>query len=218
MNQTILLSENVVVIKNGPLINNTYIIHENNNAIIIDPSFAEKEIKNFIDRNHIKDYIILITHHHFDHFGCTQKLISDAKNIYIGKQEKEYVNSKYSNYLDDALEDDEFIEKIIWLTNDNIVDFNGIQIKCLNTPAHTIGSYTYQYKNYFFTGDFFFAKNIGFFDMTNEGDNHFKKSIKKMLNYFNDETTICPGHNEIDLWINVKKNNEELIEYSGMEL
>lgn len=211
------LNENIYVIVSGWLNNNTYIIFENNYALIIDPSYAEKEIKKFLIENKIKNYAFLITHHHYDHIGNLKKIWKPGNKIYICEQEKNYSFGRYSNIFDDLINNELIKKDIIFSNNEGPNNILGIDIFFAKTPSHTIGSYTYIYKNFFFTGDFIFATDIGFFDMENNGNMLFKKSIKKIKKYLNDDSFICSGHNKIDKWSNVKIKNRELIEYSGDE-
>lgn len=55
-----------------PLDNNVYIVHDNKDAIIIDPASNSELIINECKNYNVKE--ILVTHHHFDHIGALNDL------------------------------------------------------------------------------------------------------------------------------------------------
>lgn len=210
------LNNNIYVITSGPISNNTYIIFGQKKAIIIDPSFARRQIFEILKEKNIKEFDVLITHYHFDHIGRLLEIANKNTNIYIGKAELIYQNKAHAEFFDALIaKSDQY--KIHYLEGDLDITIDELKIKCINTPAHTMGSYTYIYENHFFTGDFFFANQIGFFDTANDGKNKFKESVKKTLLYLNEDSIICSGHNRICNWNIVKKENKELSEYYGEE-
>lgn len=209
--------DNVIKIQGGDLQNNSYVIVSNDSAIVIDPSFNVDKILSFLNENKINKISIFITHYHYDHVGDSELLMNNFKtiNFYIGKKELNYLNGVYSGPFKKILKLFDANDKIgvNFLENDtNIIEF-GIEIKAINTPSHTIGSYSYIYKNLFFTGDFIFFDCIGFFDTKHNGRKLFKDSYAKILKYVNDNTIICSGHNQIGVWKEMLKINNEVLEY-----
>ena len=53
-----------------PLDNNCYIITEEDEALIVDPSGEEDKIEEYLNKNNLKLKGVLITHYHFDHIGA----------------------------------------------------------------------------------------------------------------------------------------------------
>ena len=210
-----ILNNNLYVIQNGHILNNTYIYIKNNYAIVIDPSFAEKEIENILIKHNIDQFDILITHYHYDHIGCTQKIAKQNTTIYIGENEYQYLNRQYSTNFNELVNDLLIANHIKKISGNIELNLNGINVKCLNTPSHTMGSYTYLIDKYAFTGDFIFAYQIGFFDMENDGLTKFKQSLELLNDNINNEYLICSGHNELEIWKNVKEKNIEMMNYYG---
>lgn len=213
------IAENVYVIRGGTLNNNSYIIFESDSAFIIDPSFNVRSICEFLDSKKIKNISILITHYHYDHMGQIIELVNLYPNtiIYLGKQEEYYLDKQYSDIYKNLLrllDNSLFKAKLVYLENElENITLNSLNIKALHTPAHTIGSYTFIYNSLFFTGDFIFYNAIGFLDEKNDGLNLFVKSINNLINYLTTDAMICPGHNEIGKWNELKKVNDELKTY-----
>lgn len=214
-----LIKDNLYLIRGGRLNNNSYIIFKNDYAIVIDPSFNVKAIQNFLEEKNINKIAILVTHYHYDHMGELIELanIYPNTNIYMGKQEEYYLSREYSNVYNNLLKllnNELFKANLVYFTKaEEKIVLEDIQIKAIHTPAHTIGSYTYNFENIFFTGDFIFSDTIGFLDEANDGINLFISSIHNLMNYLSLDSLICPGHNNIAEWSEVKRINQELKTY-----
>ena len=123
------------------LAENCYIYHNEKECIIFDPGSDYEYIKSYIENKNLSVKMILLTHCHFDHVGAVSDL-------------KDYFNVKVLCHKDDLLmlksanksaanyglmpvkipEIDEFF-------NDNdIINFNEIEIKVIHTPGHSASS------------------------------------------------------------------------------
>ena len=72
------------------------------------------------------------------------------------------------------------------------MEFDGIRVKVIETPGHTLGSVTYLIENNLFTGDTLFNESIGRYDLG--GDKALlKKSLKRLME-LDDLLTVYPGH------------------------
>ena len=60
----------IICIVNGDLFENCYIVHNNKEALIIDPGSEKDKIFKTIEELKIKVVGILVTHYHFDHVLC----------------------------------------------------------------------------------------------------------------------------------------------------
>ena len=59
----------------GPFQENTYVVHDGEACVIIDPGCSnrseEQELVSFVSNNNLTPIAILLTHGHIDHiFGC----------------------------------------------------------------------------------------------------------------------------------------------------
>ena len=91
-------------IPNGRWKENAYIVSDiNNNAIILDPGFGEKDIISFIKLNNLNVSAILNTHAHYDHIGSV-KNIKDKFTIpfYLHSKDEKLLKSAnlYSTLFD----------------------------------------------------------------------------------------------------------------------
>ena len=73
----------VVCIVNGYLEENCYIIHNNKNALIVDPGSESNRIIDKINELNVNVIGILITHSHFDHIGALEEIRNKYKCIVV---------------------------------------------------------------------------------------------------------------------------------------
>lgn len=212
------LTNDLFYFVSGSLQNNTYILKNNKKIVIIDPSFSYEQIKNYLRYEEINEISILITHYHYDHIGnCSLALLEKYKSnckIYISEKEKRYNNLIHSQYLQLVMQNHN--DQIVWFDDIyqrwNLFDF---VIEFIPTPVHTLGSTTYKYLDYFFTGDFIFSDAIGNFDRFFIPDTlqRFTDSMNYLNTFLRSESYICAGHGNIEQWKKVIKKNFELNEY-----
>lgn len=176
---------------------NTYLITNDNDAIIIDPANNTKTLKKYIDDK--KVVAILLTHGHYDHFKSLRELIKiyDVK-IYLHKEAYKklndinlsFANAFGCNNLEEIKSD-----KCEFVNDGQTLKINEFEIKIKYLPGHTNCSVAYIIENNMFVGDVVFRNSIGRTDLPTG------KSIAMMesINYFKRLKTnynIYPGHDE----------------------
>ena len=151
----------------GELQCNCYLVEKNNTYLLIDPGDEYQKIVNFIQGKKIVG--ILITHGHFDHIGCLQKLEEDLH----------YPVYQYSNLKEGNLSIGNFSLEVIF------------------TKGHSNDSVCYYFKEnkVMFVGDFIFKGTIGRCDLEGGNFNEMLQSLQKIKQY-NQEITLYPGHGE----------------------
>lgn len=93
------IDQNLIVISSDYMNNNSFIIFNKNEAIVIDPSFNGKEILSTIPKD-CSIVAILLTHAHFDHcFSVATILEKFNCSVYIHELEKD----TYHKYRYDEL-------------------------------------------------------------------------------------------------------------------
>ncbi len=157
---------NILCIVNGYLEENCYIIHNNKNALVIDPGSEANRIIEEIEKLKVNVIGILITHYHFDHIGA----LDEIKNKYSGARVIDYKS-------EDNIKIDEF------------------KFKKIENYGHTMDSVSYYFEKekIMFTGDFVFRDSIGKYDEENEEVMY--ESLKR-FKLFSDDITIYPGHGD----------------------
>ena len=156
--------------------NFSYVIHNNTEALVIDPS-ESGPINRLLEKLKLKLKYILNTHHHFDHVDGNSDL-------------KEKYKCKIIGFIDDKKR----IPGIdICLENHEVFNEGDFKFKIYHTPGHTSGHICYHFfdqKN-LFTGDTLFSLSCGrLFEGTYED---MFKSLS-LIKTFDEETLIYCGH------------------------
>ena len=129
---------NIICIINGELEENCYIIHNKKDALIVDPGSEEDKIYKVIDELKLTVKGILVTHYHFDHVLCLDK-----------------VKGKYK------------VDIIDYNNRNNISGFNYEIIENYGHTMDSVSFY-FKKEKIMFTGDFVFMGSIGKYDFDNE--------------------------------------------------
>lgn len=167
--------EKVVV---GDLLENCYIVSKDDCCLVIDPGDEFDKIDKAIGNKRVLG--VLITHHHFDHVGALDELVSKY-------------NTKVFDF--NSLEE-----------KSNII--GNFKFDCIYNPGHTKDSVSYYFKddNSMFVGDFLFKNSIGRCDLDGGNFSEMEKSLEKIKNY-PDYIIIYPGHGDSTTLGYEKKNN-----------
>ena len=192
-----IIKTNIYAIKNS--LNNIFFIKTDSGYIMID---AARNIKKFeaslIESNiNITDVKwILLTHSDYDHVAALN-LFPNAE-IYIGEDELPLINGtvKRSRSGGNKMPDGFDISKLILLSNNQELLFDGIKTECIKAPGHTIGSMLFLVDDqYLFTGDAFKIKNgkisVHPYSMDSEQS---EKTIEQMKEIINKSTIVLTGH------------------------
>lgn len=172
---------------------NCYLIYNENDVYIIDPSCEIGYIKKYLkEEDKVKG--ILITHSHIDHIYYlekTQKYF--ACKVYMHKKGLEFLNDSYKNCSKlFGLDKTFIIDNIIFINDNDLID--GF-IKVIYTPGHTIDSICFAIEDNLFTGDTLFNNSVGRTDFYSGNLKTLSDSVKKIyskeINY-----NIYPGHGE----------------------
>ena len=153
--------------------NYIWLIHNDQNSIIVDPGDAGPVIS-ALERKNLNLVAILITHHHADHIGGVMELQEKYPHIKIFAPQKD----KY-----------DFVN--ISLKNGDEINIPELQInyKIIEIPGHTQGHIAYYDKKNLFCGDTLFACGCGkIFDGTHE---QMYNSLKKISALPKDTKIYC---------------------------
>lgn len=192
---------NIKKIIAGQIETNSYIISKNNKAILIDLGGNPEEILKYINKNKLKLEYILITHAHGDHISDINYIKTNT-NAKIGLNKKDLAllksefNLQFGNYDNFKVD--------LYLENNQIIDFENIKIKIIDTPGHSPGSVCFylEEENILFSGDLLFKQGFGRYDLPLSNYTNLKESLKKILK-LPKETIVYPGHGD-----NTKIKNE----------
>lgn len=173
---------------------NTYVVINDDKALVIDPSYNLEGIIEAADGAEITH--ILVTHCHYDHIGTlnplrekTGALVAASRwgSVNIGDP----IINLTSGYTR---------EEIICPPADIVVQDGetftaaGIEVKAVYTPGHTNCGVCYIMGENIFTGDTLFLRNVGRWDLPTGDEETLVKSIKEKLYTLDEELKVYPGH------------------------
>ena len=176
---------------------NTYILENNGEAFIFDPSAKEKEISDVLDRSGAKPVGIILTHGHFDH-TLTLSEVRERYKIPV------MIHTLDNEMLGDS--DKNAGKLLIWKKFDNdpadktfeggdLLELGGGEVKVLHTPGHTKGSCCFISDGIMISGDTIFARGFGRYDLYG-GDGQVLFSTLKGFKALDGSLRIYPGHGE----------------------
>ena len=179
------------------LLSNTYVVIDNKECIVIDPSSNYDGIINYINKNNLKLRAILITHAHFDHIGGVDRLVNAFHvNVYASVEEISSFTSPKLNCSEDYSFKGVVVESdITSIFDQEILQILDEEIKVIATPYHTRGSVCYYFpkSKLLFSGDSLFMYALGRTDLPTSVPSKRKESIEKLFK-LDDDVKVYPGH------------------------
>lgn len=190
-------------------IQDSYLITDKQNAIIIDPGFNGTELLNCIEAKDCSLQAVFLTHGHFDHIRDLRMVLDKvAVPVYIHESDKRHLSDDSLNYAK-AFNHSFVLKKntrVIPFHDQESFAFEGIRLKVHHTPGHTAGSCCFEIANALFTGDTLFKEGYGRTDLATGSSKAIRESIKKIFSTFSNDTTCYPGHEAKAKLSDIKKN------------
>jgi len=158
-------------------LSNVYILgpKEGGDAIIIDPGALDISLLNLIENNNFYIKHILLTHSHKSHTNGIKTMLKvyDAQ-VYAG--EPQFLEVQASK-----------------IKNDQILNLENMNFRCIHTGGHSPDSFTFLCEQYLFSGDAFSAGKIGT-TPNNISRNILINNIKTRIMTLPEPIMIFPGH------------------------
>ncbi len=193
---------------------NCYILRESedtSDCLIIDTGLATKELVDFLQKQNLNPFAVVLTHGHADHIAGLNALRDHFKGIkvYIHKLDAEMLTGEKDNLSSMAgiLFNSEPAD--IYLEQGDTIKQANITLDVLHTPGHTQGGICLYSKDegIVFVGDTLFANSVGRTDMPGGNETQLIKSIKQKLCILPNETIVYPGHGPETTIAQEKENN-----------
>lgn len=173
--------------------NYIWLLSTNEGSIVIDPGESKSLLK-ILKENKLDLRAILITHHHFDHTGGIEEILSEISiDVYGPKNNIASINKR--------------------LVGGSKINLLGIEFEVIEIPGHTLDHIAYYSKNngqpILFCGDTLFAGGCGrVFEGTFEQMHNSLSILKKLPS----NTKIYCGHEYTESNLAFAKNVEPLNE------
>lgn len=185
----------------GPFQENTYLIINNAEALLVDPGFyTNKEFESFSDtlrQTGATLQAILLTHAHVDHvLGLHQTLKKFKVPVYLNTEDLFLWENFGSQATMFGLHQVGFSFTPESLPSEGLFSIAGFEFECLFTPGHAPDhtAFYFSESGVCLAGDALFRESIGRTDLY-EGDfSVLEQSIREKLYTLPEETVIYPGH------------------------
>lgn len=174
---------------------NTYLVGNENEFVIIDPSVDIRNILYIIRKSFSKSKLvgIVLTHGHYDHFVSIEEVQKQfSVPVYISKEDlPKLTNLNLSCGFFFGLTSLPKINNIIPLQQD--LKLGNLNFKVINTPGHTSGSVCLKIEDALFTGDTLFNDGVGRTDLPTGNVNKLNESLKLLMK-MDESLKVYPGH------------------------
>lgn len=208
------MSMNIDVFQVGPFAENTYMLSEGREALLIDPGFfQESEFTSFTQK--LKERgaelkAVLLTHAHVDHLLGLSK-VTDAFEVPV------YLNDTdrylWENFPSQAgmfgFQAEGFDFEPEPLPEDQEWEIGNFSFDVRYTPGHAPDHVSLYHKEggFLIAGDTLFKQGIGRTDLYKGDFSLLEQSIREKLYTLPDDTTVYPGHGPKTTIGYEKKNN-----------
>ncbi len=188
----------------SPFQENTYIVHDGNDCVIIDPGCYEQHerdtLTTFIERENLTPRALLLTHGHLDHvFGCDFVKKKYGLDVYLHEKDLftlEMGERSAALYGIPGFVQPETPNKL--LKGDELLEFGSIRLQVAFTPGHCVGHVVFiNYEDDFvINGDVLFAGSFGRTDLPGGDMEVLKKTIFEVMFALPETMTVYSGHGD----------------------
>ena len=194
----------------GALANNNYLLIDDvsKEAVLIDCTEYNPEIKMELDVYNAKLKYILLTHGHFDHILGVEETQKNVGGVIVAPlNDKELINNVDTFLYAYGVENVKVPHMDRYITENDTLTIGGIPIKVLELPGHTKGGLGYVIEDKLFSGDTIFRESVGRVDLEGGNFTELKNSIENKVFTLPEEYKIYPGHGDFTTVKHEKENN-----------
>jgi glyoxylase-like metal-dependent hydrolase (beta-lactamase superfamily II) len=198
----------------NPFQENTYLLTEGKNALLIDPGFATanefRNVQNRLQEKNIELKAVLLTHAHIDHiYGLHRVLDYFDVPVYLSHSDLHLWENFYSQATLYGVPARPFDFTPNDYPENGIFDSFGFRLLVLPTPGHSPDHVSLYAENdgFVIAGDALFQGSIGRTDLYKGDFDELATSIKSKLYVLPDATRVLPGHGPETTIGYEKKNN-----------
>ena len=205
-------------VRNEIFSSNSYILREklSDFCLLIDPGLDTQSIDKKLTDLNLKPIAVLATHGHFDHIGSVSFFKNKFKIPFYMHEADSKISQTANFYLKIARINHKIETPkadVLFQEKKETITIGNFELCIYNFPGHSAGSCIIQQDKYLFTGDIMYKKGLGFNNFPGEDKAKLKHSIQEVFETFSDDSLVLPGHGESEYLINIKNNNQDLINF-----
>jgi hydroxyacylglutathione hydrolase len=163
-------------------------------ALLIDPGDEAAKLQSAMDELGVTPEAILLTHTHIDHIGAVAPIAgATGCPVYCPRKELTVLADPGRFFppnwgtvgpweAEHALDGGERLQ------------LAGLDVDVISTPGHSPGHVTFAIEGALFSGDVLFQSSIGRTDLPGADHATLMASVADLLERFDDDTTVHPGH------------------------
>ena len=166
-------------------------------AVMIDPGDEAPRLLGAINRAEVKLEAILLTHTHFDHVGAVAPIArATGAPVYCPRIEVPVLQDVMAFVPWPGFGPFESWDPEHTVAGGETLELAGLTFDVLFTPGHSPGHVTYALRDEpaLFSGDVLFQGSIGRIDLPGGDGPTLMRSIAMLLERFEDDTVVYPGH------------------------
>ena len=185
----------------GALWTNGYLFWDDDThkAFFVDPGGKTEDVTHFMSEHDLKLKMILLTHGHIDHIAGVQELVAfTGNNIYIGQGDANMLRDPSGKLQALLGVNCTGIQDFKTISDGDVIDFPGYEIRVIATPGHTEGGVCYLITDkdghkILACGDTLFAQSVGRTDLDGGDEVKLEESLRKLAE-LPDGLHVLPGH------------------------
>jgi hydroxyacylglutathione hydrolase len=184
----------------GPVQENCFIVRQKDSgtALIVDPGEEADRLLKAVDELGIeKVEAILVTHTHFDHVGAVAPVAqATGAPVYCPELERDVLANIMDYVPWPGFGPFESYEADHTVAGGETLELAGMKLEVLFTPGHSPGHVTYAIRDEraLFSGDVLFQGSVGRVDLPGGDWPTLLASIQSLVDEFEPETVVYPGH------------------------
>jgi hydroxyacylglutathione hydrolase len=184
----------------GPVQENCFIVREKDSgsALIVDPGEEADRLLKAVDELGIETVeAILVTHTHFDHVGAVAPVAqATGAPVYCPELERDVLANIMDYVPWPGFGPFESYEADHTVAGGETLELAGMKLEVLFTPGHSPGHVTYAIRDEraLFSGDVLFQGSVGRVDLPGGDWPTLLSSIQSLVDEFEPETVVYPGH------------------------